>query len=79
MNINIVNNYIKYLENDKNAFLLYHCNRVEKILPDGSTTKISDFKFNSNKEEIVTKRILLQKLLHLLKNLMVKSSLKLNQ
>ena len=28
MNINIVNNYIKYLENDKNAFLLYHCNRV---------------------------------------------------
>ena len=53
MNINIVNNYIKYLENDKNAFLLYHCNRLEKILPDGSKTKISDFKFNSKKEEIV--------------------------
>ena len=53
MNINVVNNYIKYLENDKNAFLLYHCNRLEKILPDGSRTKISDFKFNSNKEEIV--------------------------
>lgn len=53
MNIDVVNNYIKFLEANKRQFYLYHCNRKEKILPDGSATKISDFKFGSNREEIV--------------------------
>ncbi len=53
MNIDVVNNYIKYLENCDKSFFLYHCNREEKVLPDGSITRIKDFKFKKPKKVIV--------------------------
>ena len=53
MNIDVINNYIEYLENGDKSFFLYHCNREEKVFPDGSITKIKDYKFKSNKKIIV--------------------------
>tara|TARA_B100001250_G_C19742946_1_gene763904 strand:- start:112 stop:1017 length:906 start_codon:yes stop_codon:yes gene_type:complete len=54
MDIEVINNYLKYLEYGEKPFHLYHCNREEKLLPDGSIIKIEDFKFNSNKKSIVS-------------------------
>ena len=53
MNIDVINNYIEYLENGDKSFFLYHCNREEKVLPDGSITRIKDFKFKKPKKVIV--------------------------
>ena len=53
MNLDVINNYIKYLESNEKSFFLYHCNREEKVLPDGSITKIKDFKFKKPKKVIV--------------------------
>lgn len=53
MNIDVINNYIEYFETNEKSLFLYHCNREEKVLPDGSIIKIKDFKFKKPKKVIV--------------------------
>ena len=52
MDIEVINNYMNYLYFNKNPFSFYLCNRIEKILPDGSLIKFSEYGLSENDDII---------------------------
>ena len=53
MNIDVVNNYLNYIESNEKEVILYHCNRISKELPDGQISSINDYIFKKKRKYIV--------------------------
>lgn len=53
MNIDVVNNYLNYIESNDKEVILYHCNRIRKELPDGKISGINDYIFNKKRKYII--------------------------
>lgn len=53
MNIEVVNNYLNYIESNDKEVVLYHCNRISKELPDGQITSLNDYIFKKKREYII--------------------------
>lgn len=53
MNIDVVNNYLNYIESNDKEVILYHCNRISKELPDGKISSINDYIFNKKRKYII--------------------------
>lgn len=52
MDMDVIDNYFKYIYNQTTPFYFYLCNREAKQLPDGSLISFKKYKFN-NQDEIL--------------------------
>lgn len=53
MEMEVVNNYLKFIYEQASPFHFYICNREKKSLPDNSLISIKDYKFNDKDKVII--------------------------
>ena len=53
INIDVVNNYLNYIESNDKEVILYHCNRISKELPDGQISSINGYIFKKKMKYII--------------------------
>lgn len=53
MDMEVINNYLKYIYSQKTPFYFYLCNRENKCLPDGSLISFKNYKFKKNDKVII--------------------------